>query len=161
MSLNCTISTKVTSCFNYIILILIWLELSFNFLLFSKFKIKFLKEDNSILSISRTRTETVTSRMQLEKKGLKHVCEQRDWSRERVLLEGETHDKYFPQSFVSAHDSLTRETLSTHLAFTVNYYASWVYLGALWRNNDYLSSSFVGFLNDAFFNFYTLTIKKR
>lgn len=88
--------------------------------------------------------------MQLEKKGLKHVCEQRDWSRERVLLEEETNDKYLPQSFVSVHDSLTRETLSIYV------YHELLRLTSLFRSpvkKQWLSSLFAKFFNNALYSF--------
>lgn len=58
------------------------------------------------------------------------ACLRAERSKKSTVPEGETSDKYFPQSFVSARDSLTRETSSMHRAFTVNYCASRVYLGA-------------------------------
>lgn len=58
------------------------------------------------------------------------ACLRAERPKKSTVPEGETSDKYFLQSFVSARDSLTRETSSMHRAFAVNYCASRVYLGA-------------------------------
>lgn len=87
----------------------------------------------------------------IRKEGSK-ACLRAERSKKSTVLEGETSDKYFPQSFVSVRDSLTRETSSMHRAFAVNYCASRVYLGAREETSAIiflLRSRSAGFLSGA------------